>query len=304
MPTAKFPFPQVWDASALSTFRSCPQNWAREYGEHWKPKASNVHLHAGASFAKGLEEARKAFYIDGKGSSESVEVGMKALLANYGDFIAPEGSAKSLDRMAGALEFYFDRYPLGTDPAVPSMLGGRRGIEFSFAEPLPLMHPVSREPLIWCGRADQIVDYAGGIFISDDKTTSQLGASWARQWDLRSQFSGYCWAAARAGIKVQGVLVRGISILKTKYDTAEAITYRPEWFIDRWFRQTVKDIRRALESWLHEDGYFDFALDEACTAYGGCMFKQVCLSKEPQPFLDVGFERRYWNPLTRQETLL
>ena len=302
--TAAFPFPQVWDASMLNAFRSCPHKWMREYGEHWKPKSSNVHLQAGAAFAKGLEDAREAFYVSNLSAEESIQKGLKSLMASYGDFIPPEGSAKSLDRMLGALEFYFDRYPLGSDPAVPSIIGGKRGIEFSFAEPLPLTHPISREPLIWCGRADQIVDYAGGVFISDDKTTSQLGSSWARQWDLRSQFSGYCWAAKQSGIKVQGVLVRGISILKTKYDTAEAITYRPEWFLERWLLQTTRDISRAMEMWLHGNGYFDYSLDEACTAYGGCMFRQVCLSQDPQPFLDVGFERRYWNPLTRIETPL
>ncbi len=67
----------------------------------------------------------------------------------YGDFQTPEGSAKSLDRMCGALEFYFDRYPLDSDKAQPLLLpSGKRAIEFSFATPLEFPHPVSGDPII------------------------------------------------------------------------------------------------------------------------------------------------------------
>ena len=296
------PFPSLWDASLLSAARSCGRKAELEYFNHWKPRAQNVHLHAGASFAHGLEASRKAFHIDKMLESEAVATGLSALMSFYGDFTPPEGSAKTLDRMAGALEFYFDKYPLSTDPAQPILTGGRLGIEFSFAQPLPISHPESGEPLIWCGRADQVVSYAGGTYISDEKTTTSLGPTWSRQWDLRSQFSGYCWAARCAGIRVDGVLVRGISILKTKYDTAEAITYRPEWQVARWLDQTLEDIQDCITQWKR--GRFRFNLDHSCSEYGGCPFRQVCLAQDPAPFLDVAFERRQWNPLLRTETKL
>jgi hypothetical protein len=296
------PFPSLWDASLVTALRSCGRKAELEYFQHWKPRAQNVHLHAGAAFAHGLEAARRAFHIDKLSDSEAVAVGLRALMEFYGDFTPPEGSAKTLDRMAGALEFYFDKYPLPTDPAQPILVGDKHGIEFSFAEPLPISHPETGEPLIWCGRADQVVSYAGGTYISDEKTTTSLGSSWARQWDLRSQFTGYCWAARRAGLRVDGVLVRGISILKTKYETAEAITYRPEWQIERWFNQTLEDINDCLAQWKR--GAFRYNLDHACSEYGGCPFRQVCLAQDPQPFLDVAFERRQWNPLLRTETKL
>ena len=296
------PFPSLWDASLVTALRSCGRKAELEYFLHYKPRAANVHLHAGASFAHGLEAARRAFHIEKKGAEESVALGLQALMTFYGDFVAPDSSAKTLTRMAGALEFYFDHYPLASDPAQPILFGDKHGIEFSFAEPLPIQHPETGEPLIWCGRADQIVSYAGGVYISDEKTTTSLGSSWSRQWDLRSQFTGYTWAARRAGIKAEGVLVRGISILKTKYETAEAITYRPEWQVERWLAQTLEDIEDAIAQWKR--GRFRYNLDHACSALGGCMFRQVCLAQDPQPFLDAGYEKRMWNPLLRLETRL
>lgn len=298
----RLPFPAVWDSSALAAFRSCPQKFALTYLQDWKPKQESHHLRAGGAFARGLEVTRRAFYADGRPAEESLEAGIGALLTHYGDFEPPSDSAKTAARMAGALEFYFSKWPLGSDPAVPARLGDRLGIEFSFATPLPLNHPSTGEPLMYAGRADMVADFAGGRYVEDDKTASQLGASWSRQWDLRSQFTGYCWAARAAGIAVQGTLVRGISILKNRYDCAEAVTYRPEWQVDRWLGQTVRDIQRAIRCW--EEGYWDWSLDHACTEYGGCGFRQICLMQDPTPFLELNFERRHWDPLTREETLL
>ena len=301
--TTRQQFPELWDSSMLATLRSCKHKFALEYLQYWKPKVESHHLHAGGAFADGLEAARRAYHEHGADpETKAVQEGIRALLAAYGDFMPPEDSPKTAARMAGALEFYFSHWPLDEDPAQPATLGDRLGIEFSFAQPLPVMHPESGEPLIYCGRADQVVDFAGGRYVEDDKTASQLGATWSKQWDLRSQFTGYAWAAREAGIRVDGVLVRGVSILKTKYDCAEAITYRPPWQVDRWLEQTCRDIKAAIRCW--EEGYWDWSLDHACTEYGGCAFRQICLLQDPRPFLEINFERRYWNPLTREETLI
>ena len=300
MPLTRPPFPKILDSTIIATFRSCPRKFAYEYLEHWKSKTPSIHLHAGAAYAHGLETARRAYYVDGKDSATAEALGIGALFEAYGDFECPADSPKSAERMAGALEYYFTQYPFADDGAIPIQLpSGDRGIEFSFAEPIDICNPETGDPLLYVGRMDMICNFAGGVFGLDDKTTSQLGASWSKQWDLRSQFTGYCWGAARGGVPLQGFLVRGVSILKTKYDTQQAITYRPQWMIDRWYAQLLKDVGRMIECW--KSGYWDYSLDHACTEYSGCPFRQVCLALEPQPWLEGGFERRIWNPLARTE---
>ena len=296
-------FPAVIDSSLIAAFRSCPEKARLEFFEHWKPRDPSVHLHAGAAFARGLEVARTEFYVNGQPADDAEALGLAALLTFYGDFECPSDSAKSAERMAGAMEYYFHQYPLGHDKAVPMHLpGGKRGIEFSFLEPLDLKHPETGDPLLYSGRFDMLVDYEGMKLGEDDKTASQLGASWSRQWDLRSQFTAYVWGAARAGIKLDGFLVRGISILKTKYDTLQAITYRPQWQLDRWEAQVLRDVRRMIECW--DSGLFDLNLDHACAEYGGCPFKSVCQMQRPEALLQQQFERRRWNPVLRVETLV
>ncbi len=294
-------FPHTIDSTILGTFRACPQKAFRQYVQHWKPIAQSVHLVAGGAFASGIEAARNAFYVQGQSAEDSEGAGLSALLRHYGDFECPAESPKSAERMCGALEFYFHNYPLGADGADPITLpGGKRGIEFSFAEPLDIRHPVTGDPILYTGRSDMIAERAGGVYIYDEKTTSSLGASWSRQWEMRSQFTGYAWAALRQGIKTAGSIVRGVSILKTKYDTLEVATYRSDYEIERWEQQVIRDIKRMIQMW--EEGYWDYNLDGSCTDYGGCPFTRVCKSSDPEAWLANEFEQRVWDPLARQET--
>ena len=294
-------FPAVLDSTTVSSYKSCARQAFLQYFLHYKPLNPSVHLHAGGAFAKGLEVCRKAFFQQGLPLTDAVALGAGALLKFYGDFQCPEDSAKSLERMLGAYEFYHERYPMDQDKAVPYLTRqGTRAIEFSFAHPIDILHPVTGDPILYVGRMDQIVEYAGALYGEDDKTTSQLGASWPRQWDLRSQFTGYCWGAAKAEMPLAGFLVRGISILKTKYDTMEAITYRHPWMIDQWYEVTCRTIEKMIVDW--RSGNWDPNLGDSCSSFGGCIFaRQVCVSPDPQPWLDGNFARRVWDPVAREE---
>jgi hypothetical protein len=293
-------FPHTVDSTILSTFRSCPQKFFRTYVEHWKPKAKSVHLVAGGAFASGIEAARNAYYSRQVVAEDAVAIGLGALIDHYGDFEAPSDSPKSLDRVMGALEFYFDRYPLGGDGANPiTFANGKRGVEFSFAEPTEFKHPVSGDPILYTGRSDMVAERSNGVYVYDEKTTSSLGVSWTRQWEMRSQFTGYMWSLRQQGIKTHGAVVRGVSILKTKYDTLEVLTHRSEYEIDRWYTQLLADLKRMQECW--ESGYWDWSLDGACTDYGGCSLTQVCKSPQPEIWLPMNFEKRVWDPLERKE---
>lgn len=296
-------FPSIFDSSMLSCFKSCRQKFKKEYLDHWKPKEVSVHLHAGASYARGLEVARNAFYVEGLSADDSIAKGLTALLEAYGNFECPADSAKSAERMAGAFEFYFTQYPLTHEDAYPIELpGGRRGIEFSFAHPLPICNPDTGDPILYVGRMDAILHFCGGVFICDEKTTTQLGATWSRQWELRSQFTGYAWGCQQSGIRIDGAIVRGISILKTKYDTQQAVSYRPSWQVERWYNELLEWVEEAITCYKTNRWRYD--LDGSCAEYGGCAFRSACSNQDETDWLETYFERREWNPLLRTETKL
>lgn len=300
----KVEFPEYVDSSMLSTYKSCPAKFFRTYLQHWKPKGLSVHLVAGKAFAAGLEATRKAFYEQGQDKEAAIAAGLMKLITSYGDFECPPDSAKSLERMCGAFEFYWDNYELSHDPSNSpvTMPNGRRGIEFSFSEPIDVLHPTTGNPLLYVGRMDAIYNFAGDVYIIDEKTTTQLGASWSRQWDLRGQFTGYKWGCDRAGIRVGGAIVRGVSILKTKYDTAQAITYRPDWQVSRWYDETCSWISAMVADF--QSGRYLHNLGDSCADFGGCALMRVCTSESPQNWLETYFERRKWNPVLHEETVL
>lgn len=303
MPIQPGQFPEVFDSSILNEFKECPEKFYKGSIELWKPKSHSVHLHAGAAFAHGVEKARRAFYEQSQDAETSLAIGLQALLSYYGDFAYPEDSAKTPERMAGALEYYFLNYPLLQGESDPIVLpGGKIGIEFGFVEPLEVLHPVTQQPILYSGRMDAILKTLGCVLLTDEKTTTSLGATWSRQWDLRGQFTGYAWGCLKNGIKVDGALIRGISILKTKYETQQAVTYRPEWQIQRWFTEANEWIAEAAQMWKRK--YFRHNLGDACASYGGCAFKQACQSQDESPWLSTYFERRHWDPVSRTETLV
>jgi hypothetical protein len=309
MPTLRPDFPLVWNDSLRSAFVSCPRAAYWEFFLHYKSKAPNIHLHAGKAWASALEAARLAYYGDGLLASEAQALGLHRLILDYGDFQCPErgsGSTKSLDRLIEAFSYYFTAFPLDTDPVQPFQgKNGKPMVEFNFALPIDekrLLHPVTGDPILFAGRADMVATYAGSLSIYDDKTTSALGMSWASQWNRRSQFSAYAWAARAYGIPISQIVVRGIAILKTTINHAQVITVRTPHHVDEWHEQVVRDILRAIECW--KEGYYDVNLSEACCSYGGCMFQQPCMSNNPEPWLEGQFEKRIWNPVDRTETVI
>lgn len=310
------PFPAVVDNTMLATGRTCWRKYFWEFQHCVAPPEQNIHLHAGRCFASALEAARMAFYLEGKPAPESLGIGLKKLIQEWGDVECPPDEAKSLERMMGALEFYFHTWPLKTDylkPIVRPHLeatpdarvpvpGGAR-IEFTFAIPIPeVPHPITGDPMIYAGRTDMIAEHKSGIiFIEDDKTTKSLGEQWMRRWVLRSQFTGYVWAAQQYGYKVDACIIRGISILKTKYDKAEVIETRPQWHLEMWYRQTVRTLQQAIEKWRESAMIgveaWDMNLHDACGSYGGCPFVKLCDTNEPQNWIEGKYIHRVWEPL-------
>ena len=299
-------FPTVIDSTVRDTFFNCPHKAYRMYFEHWKSNRESIHLIAGGAFAKGLEVARKAFFENNVSREDSTALGIQALLETFREISEKTGrdfdmEDKNPERVAGALEFYLENYPLGLDGLQPAKLNdGKLGIEYSFVEELPIKHPETGLPILFAGRADMLAEYAGGLYLIDEKTTKSLGATWVTKWDMRAQFSAYAWACRQRGIKIDGIIIRGVSILKTKYDHLPAITLRSDYEIDKWFYQFCKDTERMISMW-HE-GYFDYALGEACESYGGCMFKEACRSPNPEEIIQGNFTKRIWNPISRDET--
>lgn len=293
------PFPELIDNSAISSFRKCPKDWYYSSLRQITGKGGNIHLHAGGAYAAGLEAARRAFYEQHLPEDQAISEGIKALTVYWGEFEAPENSPKTYDRILCAMLEYFAQYPMETDIIKPFInAAGKASVEFSFAIPLEVSHPVTGNPILYGGRFDMLGVRDGVLFVEDDKTASQLGAQWNRNWILDSQFTGYCYAAQRYGFPVAGAIIRGVSILKNGFGHAQAIVYRPDWQLRRWYDNLCLTIEDMISAWKRN--VYLLTLDKhACNSYGGCGYSKLCESPEPERWIEFDYEPKHWNPLAK-----
>lgn len=300
------------------------------YVQDLSPVGDSVHLHAGAAYADGLEAARRAFFERGKPAPEAVEIGAAKAADVYGDFQPPQRSNKTRAAVADAIRYHFSKWPLGHDTYRPHRM------EWRFQVEIPgFRHPDDGGPIYYVGRPDTFGDIGEVMTIHDDKTATSLGAQWAKQWDLDSQFTGYWWAGQQLGVLPRGganpVLIRGLSFLTPKFDEvpaepgepgaepvpvrgnkekwvrrvynregsfghAQALVYRPQWMIDRWFKQMTRDLNRMIHAYLNDE--WDYALHKsACAAYGGCSYHDLCMSERPEEWIPLNYVKRKWDPL-------
>jgi hypothetical protein len=206
----------------------------------------------------------------------------------------------------GAFIEYLVRYPPESDHVKPVLGILGPSVEFSFAFEVPgCFHPVTRDPILFGGTLDQLVEFNSMYFIYDDKTTGQMGPLWKRQWDLRSQFTAYVVGAEatfpkEVSEKIAGAIIRGMCILKTDYKSEEVITFRPAWMVDRWKRRLVWDIQRMIQCW--NDGYWPNVGEEngECCKFGMCSFHTLCSSQFPDNYLSVEYEVVRKDPITHE----
>jgi hypothetical protein len=300
-------FPEFVDNTMRSTLASCEKKYSYSFLSNIAPVTRSLHLHAGGAFAAGLEQARRSFYVQGRPPDESIGAGIAALIKEWEDYDSGE-ETKSLERMCGAVEYYFSVWPLGNDYLTPWRISDEQGIEFTFAIPLPVKHPQTGNPILYTGRFDMLAtDRRGVIWAEDDKTASQLGPTWGKQWTLDSQFTGYVWAARMYQVPVYGAAIRGVSILKTMYGHAEQMVSRSPFLVDKWYSQLVFEVERMVEMWQNHQRTPNarleprYALDRGtCGAYGGCAYEILCNTPNPEAWVPVNFVSRDWDPLQKR----
>ena len=289
------PFPYFIDNTQRDAFVACPLKWRRSFIDNLAPIAPSIHLHAGGCFAAALETTRRAYYEDHKPEDHALSLGLSRLIVGWGDPEFGSDADKSLSRMIWAFDDYFREYPLSSDAVKPLMVDGRAAVEFTFAIPLPVNNPDSGDPLVYTGRFDMLGVFQDSIFVVDEKTSAMLGQSWGQQWDLKSQFTGYCAAAREYGYPVAGAIIRGVGLLKNSTTFQPVLQYRPDWQIDRWWTQMIRDVKRMVAAYT--SGEYDAALSEPCSQYGGCAFRRLCLSPNPEAWVEGYFTERNWDPL-------
>jgi hypothetical protein len=303
--------PNHISASSLSAWNACRRKWFWRNLTGLGQPGSSIHLIAGAAFAAGLEAARKRAFShpspDGSVTvDQMLEAAYPAFMKEWGDHVEPDTSNKSKTNVFEAIRVYLTQHHPLTDIIQPLVYkqDGTPGSEFTFEIPLSVNHP-SGDPYLFSGRFDLLGSYNGLPCVVDEKTTSQLGSTWASSFALRSQFLGYVWACRQLGFDLNTVIVRGVGLYKREIKIQTVIETYPDHLIERWHFNLINTLLEINKAWrrmgdnqLSLDSILPAVLDDACSSYSGCEYRTLCAAHDPEPFFSNYVQIRY-NPIAK-----
>ena len=332
-------FPLIWDSTQLAEAKACETSFYRRHIQHLNGEES-TDLIAGAAFAEGTHVARRAIYTEGKSVQEGVGEGITALYTSYGDHYNQWKEAKSVERMALALESYFAEYHPDYDDFRPIQLeDGSHAMEYNLMAEIrlpngePILHPTLRLPLLFNGRLDLLAEYAGEPWLVDEKTTgSYFTQTWPSSWNMRDQFTAYCWLAGQSGRpeleKLRKCMIRGISLPSSSSKNEDtrrnfysdignikhmiAPTYRTDFMIENWYNSMIQTIVRLLGKYemvqrsesKSPHAFFLKNGGSHCVSYGhNCFFTESCMNQNDEKYLEVE-EQYIWRPDLAKRQLL
>jgi hypothetical protein len=93
------------------------------------------------------------------------------------------------------------------------------------------------------------------------------------------------------------MVARGVSFLKNSHGFEESLQMRPQWMLDQWYEQLLKNTERMVKAW--NDQWYDQDFGDTCAAYSSCPFQILCQSPNPEDWIEGRFGTRDWNPLAK-----
>ena len=322
------------DNSSLEVFNACARSaeyklvHARQGGE--KPA-----LVYGGAIHDGLEHYYKNFHLPQYTVARDTlkEEMFEKASKKYETYSPPLGEWRTLDRACDTLSKYLNEYkdepfkvrqvddtpqveiPFSLPLTVVDFGPGAQATEYTFSELvdpetwLPDQHPDSNVILkevrvYWTGKIDVVIDLDMQSWIMDHKTSSMVGPTFFKDFELSQQTLGYCWAAEQiynerfAGLLVN-VLV-GRKPTKTGIPTAferQRYHYRQDQ-IDEW----QQDVTTLVSDFVANLARSNFPkMTKWCVGkYGLCEYHEVC-SLPPHTRLPILFSDSFvdstWSPL-------
>lgn len=301
-------FPQIISNTDLALWSNCELKWFRMRCQLLKKYRFNIDLTAGSAFAKAIEMARKAYYIEKVDPYDAVEDAAEYVLEHLHEQEFQD-KLKSPERMALAVKDYFREFPLEDAEVVPIKLAsGTCAIENNMVIELPIKHPTLGVPLLFKAKLDMLGEYMTRNYIVDEKTCKQLNSNEAALLATSGQFVGYAWAARELGVKIQGALVRKVAIQIAGNKIVQIEIPITEYMIDMWYQSLLSKVTVMVEKYndflMGTDFKRAFILDyqNGCTSYfKPCPFQEGCASKHGEAFIKTEFKQVAWDAENRVE---
>lgn len=295
----------AWDSTSVTAFQTCPRKYYYSIVEGWQKYEKSVHLLFGGWYATALESYHK-LKAAGKTHDEALFSVVRAALVSTWEFeTSADGSridnsgnpweslhnTKTRETLIRSIVWYLEEFSVDNMPTV-ILSNGDAAVEYSFSLPMA-------DGLLYCGHIDRLVEYSGGKYVQDQKTTgTTVTAKFFSDFTPDNQMSGYSWAGHIIfDVPVSGVIIDAAQIAVGFTRFTRGFVQRPRQLIEDWHGNTLKTIARAKEAHEAQDYPMNFT---ACGNYGGCPYREVCrrIPEHRNRVLEADYIRKpRWDPL-------
>lgn len=314
----------AWDSTSLGMLKTCPRLYYYIMIEGYQGHGESPHLRFGTEYHGALQNY-DILRAQGADHEQALRQTVEDLLISSADF-QPDldtraGKYKNRETLLELVVYYLEGHQ--NDSAKTHILpSGKPAVELSFRfeldfgpqaggyfnpEPPTVYKGETLEavgqPYTLSGHLDKVVEWSGGLFVKDYKTSvSTLGPYYFAQYDMSNQMTLYTLAGQIVlATPIRGVLIDAAQIkLEDHPSFVRGITYRTkaqllEWQADLRYWLALQESYATQDHWPMND--------TACDKFGGCKFRGVC-SRSPQvrkhflksDFVKLAPEDR-WNPV-------
>lgn len=296
----------AWDATSLTALKTCPRYYQYNILEGYATKVENIHLRWGSEYNNAQVTYHRA-RASGRSKEDARRDAIRYALTSTWDHDlgrpwASDLPYKTRETLIRALVWYFDNFeedPLRTD----SLADGSAAVEMNFRIHLDQDSGITGEPYLLCGYLDRKVDFNGGEWITDWKTTRYiLDQRYFDQYSPNNQVSCYSFAGGIISKErpIKGVIIDAVQLGVTFARFQRHQVPRTPMQLEEWITDSMIYIRQN-ETYVKENYWPQN--DTSCDKYGGCPYREICsASPEVRPRLLNGlFGRRTWDPLRIRE---
>lgn len=285
------------DNTAITCFAECNRRYYYSMVRHYR-RGESAALHYGKVWHAMLE----AHYKTGGSFQEVISAGLR----EWGNGHGVDNDHRTFERALNAYHRYVEVVVPNERPDDTVGWPDTPLVEMS------VNTMWDEVPLPYAGKIDRVIKVGGSYYVEDHKTTSVLGATYFRGYDLSSQMLGYAWLVQQfIGKPIAGARINAYGILKSE-DRFERQTVPfsqvrlKEWAtktVPRWMAAIIRvtdEWREHLLKTGEDDPSFWVMNHASCSGkYGMCEYASVCSLPEHvrERFLVQNFTYNPWNPL-------
>jgi hypothetical protein len=277
----------------METGTTCPRRFQYFFCGRRRGAAERVAL----EFGKRIHKVLAARYLHNVNVTEQTNAVMVSAASNaFADFDPGPDEYRNYGFAIEVINTYNKEYPTeGFDVVI--LPDGKPAIEVPFAVPIGEI-PVNKEVLVrrpsgevgmrfvksikimWCGRVDLIYQRDSRLYLMDHKTTTQLGSTYFKAFEISHQVYGYVWAIAKLLNKaIYGFCINAIAVRKqTKtgkgIECIRSIVPLDQSLVDEWIEDTLFTVADLVEMAIR--GYFPKHTAWCCEKFGTCQYFPVC----------------------------